>query len=57
MRTRYFMLTGFVNHATAETRKLKCTLNPRVTAEVKAPMSRKVPPILAKLRMRYIPGC
>jgi hypothetical protein len=26
MRTRYFMLTGFVNHATAETRKLKCTI-------------------------------
>ena len=33
------------------------TLNPRITAAVKIAVSRKVPPLLAKLRMRDVPDC
>jgi hypothetical protein len=32
-------------------------LNPRITGEVETPASRKVPPVLAKLRMRNVPAC
>jgi hypothetical protein len=32
-------------------------LNSRVTAEEETPVYRKVPPVLAKLRMRYVPVC
>jgi hypothetical protein len=32
-------------------------LNPRITAAAKTRASRKVPPGLAKLRMRNVPDC